>query len=239
MKGFLQIISFARHLARQHISKFVSVVSPKTRFICIYRERIDECRSCTDWQVQIYRLWSLTKSCIFWHITPCSPLKVKCAVSHFPPVSYIIRNFGKVISLVATCFRLVPYLAHSSILRMGATYSSEKSADFQWTTRRYIPEDITLHNHSCENLKSYTGSWMFPQAGRCFGFQRPSSQDRSPQLRSLMSGATLEVTRTRSGPSSPSGLCVRYQKQGASLRKWLHAAGRHGNSAKWCALLAS
>jgi hypothetical protein len=23
------------------------------------------------------------------------------------------------------------------------------------TTRRYIPEDGTLHNHSCENLKSY------------------------------------------------------------------------------------
>jgi hypothetical protein len=24
-----------------------------------------------------------------------------------------------------------------------------------WTARRYIPEDITLHNHRCRNLTSY------------------------------------------------------------------------------------
>jgi hypothetical protein len=28
--------------------------------------------------------------------------------------------------------------------------------DIQRTTRRYIPEDSTLHNHRCENRKSYT-----------------------------------------------------------------------------------
>jgi hypothetical protein len=33
--------------------------------------------------------------------------------------------------------------------------SSETSVDFQWTTRRYIPEEKTLHNHWRENLKSY------------------------------------------------------------------------------------
>jgi hypothetical protein len=38
---------------------------------------------------------------------------------------------------------------------MKGTCSSEKSVDFQQTTRRYIPEDRTLHNHRCENLKSY------------------------------------------------------------------------------------
>jgi hypothetical protein len=27
--------------------------------------------------------------------------------------------------------------------------------DFQQTTRRYVPEDRTLRNHRCENLKSY------------------------------------------------------------------------------------
>jgi hypothetical protein len=27
--------------------------------------------------------------------------------------------------------------------------------DFQRTTLRYIPEDRALHNHCCENLKSY------------------------------------------------------------------------------------
>jgi hypothetical protein len=33
--------------------------------------------------------------------------------------------------------------------------SSETSVDFQQTTERYTPEDNTLHNHRCENLKSY------------------------------------------------------------------------------------
>jgi hypothetical protein len=38
---------------------------------------------------------------------------------------------------------------------MEAICSSETSFDFQRTTRRYIQEDGTLHNHRCENLKSY------------------------------------------------------------------------------------
>jgi hypothetical protein len=41
-------------------------------------------------------------------------------------------------------------------LKMEAICSSKTSVDTQWTTRRYIPEDGTLHNHRCENLKSYT-----------------------------------------------------------------------------------
>jgi hypothetical protein len=48
---------------------------------------------------------------------------------------------------IATCFMLVSCLAYSSNLRMKATCSSKTSADFQRTTRRYIPEDRTLHNH--------------------------------------------------------------------------------------------
>jgi hypothetical protein len=38
---------------------------------------------------------------------------------------------------------------------MEATSSSETSVETQWTTRRHIPEDDTLQNHHCENLKSY------------------------------------------------------------------------------------
>jgi hypothetical protein len=38
---------------------------------------------------------------------------------------------------------------------MEETFSSETFVDFQRTTRRYIPEDRTLHNHRCENLTSY------------------------------------------------------------------------------------
>jgi hypothetical protein len=47
---------------------------------------------------------------------------------------------------------LVSWLAYSSILQMEATRSSETSGDFQQT---YISKDRTLHNHWCENLKSY------------------------------------------------------------------------------------
>jgi hypothetical protein len=38
---------------------------------------------------------------------------------------------------------------------MEALCSSETSVATQRTTRRHIPEDDTLHNHRCENLKSY------------------------------------------------------------------------------------
>jgi hypothetical protein len=51
-----------------------------------------------------------------------------------------------------TCFTLVSCLAYSSALKKKATRSSEISDDFQQTTRRYIPEDRTLHNYRCENL---------------------------------------------------------------------------------------
>jgi hypothetical protein len=39
---------------------------------------------------------------------------------------------------------------------MEAICSSETPSDFQRTTLRCIPEDSTLHNHRCENLKSYS-----------------------------------------------------------------------------------
>jgi hypothetical protein len=32
---------------------------------------------------------------------------------------------------------------------------SETLVDFQLTTRRYIPEDVTIHNNRYGNLKSY------------------------------------------------------------------------------------
>jgi hypothetical protein len=38
---------------------------------------------------------------------------------------------------------------------MEAIRSSETSGATQRTTRRHIPEDDTLHNRRCENLKSY------------------------------------------------------------------------------------
>jgi hypothetical protein len=44
-------------------------------------------------------------------------------------------------------------LKFSSTLRMEAICSSETSAEYQRTTRHYISEDRTLHNHRCENLR--------------------------------------------------------------------------------------
>jgi hypothetical protein len=40
-------------------------------------------------------------------------------------------------------------------LKIEAICSFETSVEFKRTTRCYIPEDSTLHNHRCENLKSY------------------------------------------------------------------------------------
>jgi hypothetical protein len=49
-------------------------------------------------------------------------------------------------------------------LKMEATCSHETSVDFQRTTRSYIPEDWNLHNHRCENLKSYHFKYSWSNA---------------------------------------------------------------------------
>jgi hypothetical protein len=49
----------------------------------------------------------------------------------------------------------------SSALKMEAICSSEMWVATQQTTRGHIPEDDTLHNHHCENLKSYTVNFLF------------------------------------------------------------------------------
>lgn len=50
-------------------------------------------------------------------------------------------------------FTLVSRCAYST-LKTEATCSTKTSADLQWTTLLYIPQDSTLHNHHCENIKS-------------------------------------------------------------------------------------
>jgi hypothetical protein len=44
---------------------------------------------------------------------------------------------------------------------MEAIRSSETSGTTQRTTRRHIPEEDTLQNHRCENLKSYNRISVF------------------------------------------------------------------------------
>jgi hypothetical protein len=60
------------------------------------------------------------------NIMPCSPLKVNRSFrgTSLPPSS-----------------TLVSCLAYSSTIKMEATYSSEKSVDFQQTTPHYIQQD--------------------------------------------------------------------------------------------------
>jgi hypothetical protein len=76
---------------------------------------------------------------IFWDVTPCSPLKINRSLGVDKPPD----------------FTLVSCSAYFSTLKMEAIFYSETSVDTQLTTRRYIPEDSTLHNHRCENPKSY------------------------------------------------------------------------------------
>jgi hypothetical protein len=64
----------------------------------------------------------VVKSFIFWDKTSCNPFKAN-------------RRFRGI-------FRLP--LQSYSILRMENIFSSEKSFDFQRSTRRYIPENRTL-----------------------------------------------------------------------------------------------
>jgi hypothetical protein len=51
----------------------------------------------------------------------------------------------------------------SSTLKMEAICSSETSVNTQRVTLRSIPEDGTLPNHRCENLKSYNVCKRFSQ----------------------------------------------------------------------------
>jgi hypothetical protein len=71
---------------------------------------------------------------------PCSPLSVN-------------RRFGASEFCLSPVCSLVSCSAYSSTLKMEAICSFKTSVGFQRTTRRYIPEDGTVHNHRCENLK--------------------------------------------------------------------------------------
>jgi hypothetical protein len=62
---------------------------------------------------------------------------------------YLLMGYG-----LPPAFTLVSCLAYS-ILKKEMICSSETSVNFQRTTQRYIPEDRTLRNQCCENLKSY------------------------------------------------------------------------------------
>jgi hypothetical protein len=80
--------------------------------------------------------------------TACSPLK-------------IIRRLGGTWLCLPPAFTIAFCLAYSSTLIMDATCSSVTLVVCKRTTCCYIPEDRTLHNHCCGNLKSYISLYLF------------------------------------------------------------------------------
>jgi hypothetical protein len=86
----------------------------------------------------------------------CCKIKLKETATgfadfHFPPAFYIFRNFVKPFTLLATCFDADFFLGLFFCPRRWRRYVPPKRRlTFKRTTRRYIPEDRTLHN-----LKSY------------------------------------------------------------------------------------
>jgi hypothetical protein len=60
------------------------------------------------------------------------------------------------IALLLTCFMPESFLAYSSTLKMEGKFSSETSVVVHQPTRRYIPEDTTVHNHRCVHIISDT-----------------------------------------------------------------------------------
>jgi hypothetical protein len=111
------------------------------------------------------------KSIIFWDMTPCSPLSVnrrfggayhlhlQCRRNKFSQKPSSKQVGGQPLCHMLACWFLVELI--SSILKMEAICSSETSVGTQQTTGRHVPEDDTLHNNRCANLKSYIFSVYF------------------------------------------------------------------------------
>jgi hypothetical protein len=91
---------------------------------------------CLDTQISLYIL----KGTIFWDITPCSPLRFN-------------RRFGGTYRLHLQGRKNKPSKKPEG-KQVEALCSPETSVDSQRTTRRCIQEDVTRHNHRCENLRS-------------------------------------------------------------------------------------
>jgi hypothetical protein len=117
-------------------------------------------------------LWSPSIYQVFLYRTSSS-LRLLCLdikVLHFQPVSDLS---------LPPAFTTVSCSAYS-IQKMEEIISSETSVDCQRTTRRYIPEESTLHNHRCEEFKSCISQirlkeWIFfgtvfPGSNVCFPF---------------------------------------------------------------------
>jgi hypothetical protein len=94
----------------------------------------------------------IKKTSSFWDVMICSPLKVNRTLRRnlSPP------SWGRRLSQArnSDCLPLAFMLVSSSTLKKDLICSSETSVEFRRNTRRYLPEDRSLHNYCCDNRKS-------------------------------------------------------------------------------------
>jgi hypothetical protein len=93
-------------------------------------------------------------------------IKVRCFASNLLWLLFLQYCLHKPTDLTGqhyACHLLARWFPEpiSSTLKTEAIRSSETSVETQRTTRRHIPEDNTLQNQRCENLKSYEGHSSF------------------------------------------------------------------------------
>jgi hypothetical protein len=111
--------------------------------------------------------------------------------------------------------------AYFSTLKMEAIWSSETSVDFQRTARCYIPEDGTLQNHRCENLKSY----QVDSSSSVFHHSIYALKQRRSLLRCHPRWNTkpLSVWETCNPWHTPTGTCVTRRRRYRHSRDiWRH-----------------
>jgi hypothetical protein len=60
---------------------------------------------------------------------------------------------------------------------MEVTCSSEMSVDFQLTTRVYIPEENTVHNHRREDLRSDKENFLWYVTAICCYLEAAADDD--------------------------------------------------------------
>jgi hypothetical protein len=93
---------------------------------------------------------------IFLDLIPCSPLKASQRFAGTYRFHLQVqrknqaRNWSKNKRSLSPAFTPVSCLTYSSALKMEAIYSSEVSADFQFNTLRYVPEDTILYYFNYE-----------------------------------------------------------------------------------------
>jgi hypothetical protein len=95
--------------------------------------------------------WSIVVKILGTQIVESS--KVECCVwREFVVLSWQKYVHIQPLALLATCCMHISSFAYPSILKMEA----KRQLTFKRITRHYISKDRTLHNHRCENLRSYT-----------------------------------------------------------------------------------